>query len=265
LATSGAAAQAGRAVLTALRPISDIERPGIRMSFRKTAAVGVALVWAVALGGPAFAQEDRGKVLFGLCTQCHGEDGGGDPVALAPGIAGLGEWYILAQLGKFRSGVRGTHFDDIPGMRMRPMSLTLRSEDDVKAVAAYVASLPPMVRSEPLVEGGDPQRGQKLYATCAACHGAKGEGNEKLFAPALIHTGGSRLEPAQPDRDHDASHGDDAGRRAGPQGRRGLCDEAGRIPLMAKAYSGDDLAMRTFVISMMGVAAFIAIVFIFIL
>jgi cytochrome c553 len=189
LATSGAAAQAGRAVLTALRPISDIERPGIRMSFRKTAAVGVALVWAVALGGPAFAQEDRGKVLFGLCTQCHGEDGGGDPVALAPGIAGLGEWYILAQLGKFRSGVRGTHFDDIPGMRMRPMSLTLRSEDDVKAVAAYVASLPPMVRSEPLVEGGDPQRGQKLYATCAACHGAKGEGNEKLFAPALIHTG----------------------------------------------------------------------------
>jgi hypothetical protein len=34
---------------------------------------------------------------------------------------------------------------------------------------------------------------------------------------------------------------------------------------MAKAYSGDELAMRTFLISMMGVAAFIAIVFIFIL
>ena len=71
------------------------------MSFRKTAAVGVALVWAVALGGPAFAQEDRGEVLFDLCTQCHGESGGGNPAALAPGIAGLGEWYILAQLGKF--------------------------------------------------------------------------------------------------------------------------------------------------------------------
>lgn len=34
---------------------------------------------------------------------------------------------------------------------------------------------------------------------------------------------------------------------------------------MAKAYSADELAMRTFVISMAGVAAFIAIVFIFIL
>ena len=156
------------------------------MSFRKTAAVGVALVWAVA--GAASAQEDRGRVLFDLCTQCHGETGGGDPLALAPGIAGLGEWYILAQLGKFRSGVRGTHFDDIPGMRMRPMSLTLRSEDDVQAVAAYVASLP-STPPEPRVEGGNPQRGRTLYAVCAACHGAKGEGNQALFAPSLVHTG----------------------------------------------------------------------------
>jgi hypothetical protein len=34
---------------------------------------------------------------------------------------------------------------------------------------------------------------------------------------------------------------------------------------MGKAYSADELAMRTFLISMAGVAAFIAIVFIFIL
>lgn len=34
---------------------------------------------------------------------------------------------------------------------------------------------------------------------------------------------------------------------------------------MARAYSSDELALRTFVISMAGVAAFIAIVFIFIL
>ena len=143
------------------------------MSFRKTAAVGVALAWALATGGPASAQDDRGKVLFDLCTQCHGETGAGDR---------------LAQLGKFRSGVRGTHFDDIPGMRMRPMSLTLRTEEDVKAVAAYVASLPP-TKPEPLVEGGDAKRGETLYATCKVCHGEKGEGNEKLFAPSLVHSG----------------------------------------------------------------------------
>jgi hypothetical protein len=34
---------------------------------------------------------------------------------------------------------------------------------------------------------------------------------------------------------------------------------------MAKVYSSDELAMRTFLISMAGVGAFIAVVFIFIL
>jgi hypothetical protein len=34
---------------------------------------------------------------------------------------------------------------------------------------------------------------------------------------------------------------------------------------MAKAYSSDDLATRTFLITMAGVGAFIAVVFIFIL
>lgn len=158
------------------------------MTLRKTFAVGAALLWATALVAPAGADSERGRVLFELCTQCHGEDGGGDPLALAPGIAGLGEWYVLAQLGKFRSGVRGTHFDDIPGMRMRPMSLSLRSEEDVEAVAAYVASLPPAPQA-PTLEGGDPKRGETLYAACGACHGAKAEGNQALFAPSLVHLG----------------------------------------------------------------------------
>jgi len=34
---------------------------------------------------------------------------------------------------------------------------------------------------------------------------------------------------------------------------------------MAKTYSSDDLALRTFVITMAGVGAFIAVVFLFIL
>jgi hypothetical protein len=34
---------------------------------------------------------------------------------------------------------------------------------------------------------------------------------------------------------------------------------------MAKAYSSDELAMRTFLITMAGVGAFIAVVFIFVL
>ena len=33
----------------------------------------------------------------------------------------------------------------------------------------------------------DPQRGKELYAACAACHGAGGEGNQSLNAPRLTH------------------------------------------------------------------------------
>ena len=32
---------------------------------------------------------------------------------------------------------------------------------------------------------GDPAKGKALYATCASCHGANGEGNQALNAPAI--------------------------------------------------------------------------------
>lgn len=35
--------------------------------------------------------------------------------------------------------------------------------------------------------GDNPARGGELYATCAACHGAQGEGNRSLNAPRLTH------------------------------------------------------------------------------
>ena len=83
-----------------------------------------ACVFALALvalpASMASAQDAaRGEELFTLCAQCHGENGAGNPVALAPAIAGLPEWFVTGQLQKFRSGGRGTHFDDISGMRMR--------------------------------------------------------------------------------------------------------------------------------------------------
>ena len=104
---------------------------------------------------------------------------------LAPSIAGLSEWYIGAQLRLFQKGGRGTHFDDIAGMRMRPMALTLFSEKDVDAVSAYAASLP-KVKIESTLDG-DAAKGQARYAVCAGCHGVDGSGNKAVRAPSL-HT-----------------------------------------------------------------------------
>ena len=64
----------------------------------------------------------------------------------------------MAQLQKFRAGYRGQHFDDIAGMRMRPMSLSLANDADVTAVAAYVASLAPLAPVA-VLEGGDAAQG----------------------------------------------------------------------------------------------------------
>lgn len=151
-----------------------------------TAAALAALLFA-ATSGPARAEDPivRGEKLYGLCTQCHGPEAAGSTLSLAPAIAGLNTWYIEAQLKNFKKGVRGTHPDDRGGLRMYPMSLALKSDADIAAVAAYVASLP---RANPVrtVEGGDPAKGATSYTTCAACHGADGAGNEALKAPSLI-------------------------------------------------------------------------------
>ena len=154
-------------------------------------ALFLALVLAAALPAARANAQDaaRGEKLYKLCAQCHGEVGAGDAVALAPAIAGLPTWVVTSQLKKFQSGARGTHFDDISGMRMRPMSMWLRGEEDVANVAAYVASLP-RANPAPTLTGGDVEAGKTRYAqaACQQCHGVNGEGNQAMNAPPLAGT-----------------------------------------------------------------------------
>jgi cytochrome c oxidase subunit 2 len=160
------------------------------MGLEARIAARIALVAVVsgAIGVVALADDnERGEKLFAFCATCHGDTGAGNELFLAPAIAGMGEWYVKGQLEKFRSGQRGKHFDDIGGMRMRPMSLTLRTDEDVAAVAAWVASMP-ADRPETALEGGDAAKGKTLYTPCIACHGASGEGNPLLFGPPLAGT-----------------------------------------------------------------------------
>jgi cytochrome c oxidase subunit 2 len=155
----------------------------------RIALASAALYTALALPLATAAHADdvaRGKELFALCATCHAENGAGISFAKAPAIAGMAQWYVAGQLGKFRDGQRASHFDDINGMRMRPMARWLSGEADVKAVAAYVASLKPVTPAKTL-SGGDPARGAPLYATCSGCHGAQGEGVEAVGGPALAH------------------------------------------------------------------------------
>ena len=150
------------------------------------AAFFLLLACGLNLSGCGWGSTDaatRGKDVFQTCVPCHSTDGSGNPSIGAPNIAGMKEWYVEEELDKFRSGVRGMQFTDMEGMRMRPMALSLTSEDDVKAVAHYVESMPHVRHAASLP--GDPKAGEAIFATCAACHGDGGGGNEDLKAPPL--------------------------------------------------------------------------------
>ena len=147
----------------------------------------VAVACFVAGGGARADENERGADLFRLCAICHGDNAAGNEAVGAPSIAGMPNWYLEAQLRQFRDGNRGTHFDDIMGMRMRPMALTLTREGDVEAVSAYIAAMP-AADPAPSLTGGDVANGKVIYTTiCIACHGPGGEGNREMVGAAPIH------------------------------------------------------------------------------
>jgi cytochrome c oxidase subunit 2 len=147
--------------------------------------LGLGAMLLVVAGPSVATGQDlaRAAQQFKLCTACHGANGQGDEQRHAPVIGGLPAWYVEGQLDKFRQGQRGYKANDDTALQMRPMAISLTTEPDVKAMAAYVASLHPG-HPAPTIKG-DPERGKTLYATCLACHGPEGKGNEALKAPPL--------------------------------------------------------------------------------
>ena len=101
----------------------------------------------------------------------------------APRTAGQYAWYLKRQILAFKDGVRGTAPGDVYGAQMRPMAMTLPNEAAVDNVVAYIGTLTAPI--PPATVTGDAGVGKQLYATCAACHGSKGEGNAQLNAPRL--------------------------------------------------------------------------------
>lgn len=138
---------------------------------------------ALLAGTEARADADRARQFFGMCASCHGKHGEGNATLKAPPIAGLPEWYLKAQLDKFRNGARASHPRDLVGLRMRPIGRTLDDADTV-LMAGYVSALP--AQPQPETIKGSLVKGEGTYQVCQACHGPKAEGNQQLGAPPLI-------------------------------------------------------------------------------
>ena len=117
-----------------------------------------------------------------VCMTCHGGYGQGSEVVGGPKLAGMESWYLKRQLLGFRSGFRGVEKEYIPAFEMRALAVTL-SNEEIDKVVADISEWQDVALTPTLQ--GDAAAGANLYASCAACHGAKAEGNEALGAPAL--------------------------------------------------------------------------------
>jgi cytochrome c553 len=89
-------------------------------------------------GGDAKAGEAR---FTSVCVACHGTDASGNEALGAPPLSHQADWYMYAQLQKFKSGMRGAHPDDAYGAQMAAMSQTLEDTTAMKDVIAYIRTL----------------------------------------------------------------------------------------------------------------------------
>jgi cytochrome c oxidase subunit II len=77
---------------------------------------------------------------FLTCATCHGARFEGNADIKAPPLAGRDDWYIAAQIRKFRAGIRGSTHGDPFGPLMQMNTRALAAEN-VDRVAAYVHAL----------------------------------------------------------------------------------------------------------------------------
>jgi cytochrome c553 len=77
-----------------------------------------------------------------ICSACHGAKAQGNVALEAPRLAGVDDWYLLAQYEKFRDGTRGSHPDDRWGVQMVRIAPTLEDRNTARDVIAWIATQP---------------------------------------------------------------------------------------------------------------------------
>ncbi len=131
----------------------------------------------------AKADPGAGAGTYAVCMACHGPSGEGNAALNAPRIGGQAAWYLGRQLHHFQDGLRGVQERDTFGAQMRAFASMLPDDTAIRNIAAYIESLPGQTQRPSVT--GDVDRGRRLYATCANCHGREGQGIWALNAPRL--------------------------------------------------------------------------------
>lgn len=84
----------------------------------------------------------KGKALYTPCIACHGPQGQGNQALNGPPLVHQSDWYLEDSIHKFKQGLRGGDPKKDPtGALMRPMAMTLASDEAVRDVVAYIRTL----------------------------------------------------------------------------------------------------------------------------
>ncbi len=76
-----------------------------------------------------------------ICGACHGPGAEGNKELGSPKLVGIDDWYLERQLIHFKNGIRGSHPEDKSGAQMKQIVNTLKDEQAIKDVVAYIQSL----------------------------------------------------------------------------------------------------------------------------
>jgi len=120
--------------------------------------------------------------------------------------AGLGEWSIEDIVALLQAGVshRGTVYGPMAEVTFN--SLQYMTDEDVRAMAVYLKSLPPTGEPRPpstarLVQPAVMEQGRRVYeAQCAMCHGSDGKGQPPAFPPLANNQSIEMAVPVNPVR-----------------------------------------------------------------
>jgi len=142
----------------------------------------LVLGWSQIAAAQTAGDPAAGKNLAVACGACHGTDGN-SLAPTFPKLAGLGEKYLLKQLGDIRDGAR-----PVPTMAGQ---LDGKSDQDLADLAAYFAS---QARSGSQANPELVALGEKVFRAgvaernvpaCMACHSPNGKGNPPAGFPPL--------------------------------------------------------------------------------
>ena len=141
--------------------------------------MSMSIIFLLLMSLPSLASQ---TIYQSKCVSCHGVNGEGNEAINSPSIAGLSEQYIARQLDHFKNGIRGNHEKDTSGRMMAAIAVSL-TDAQIVSVSQYLAQQPFQAASPSKKSAGF--IGAGLFRQCQSCHGAKGQGEESLFAPRI--------------------------------------------------------------------------------